>query len=147
VQIKHARNGREYSLPELTHFIVDSYCPENKTVYEIFWCFSHMHHCQPFRDIITTNSDTLPARYEQTMSQLEQKSRVEYQVKVRWECDFDDDGIETPELLGHPTVSQSSVYKGRFVTGQDGGHDSSLQGVGRRDYPVSGWKEPLLLQL
>ena len=32
VEIKHARNGREYSLPELLHFSVDGYCPETNIV-------------------------------------------------------------------------------------------------------------------
>jgi hypothetical protein len=36
--IKHARNGREYRLPELPHFSVDGYCVETNTIYEIFGC-------------------------------------------------------------------------------------------------------------
>jgi hypothetical protein len=32
VVIKHARNGREYRLPELPHFSVDGYCAETNTV-------------------------------------------------------------------------------------------------------------------
>ena len=33
-KIMHARNGREYRLPELLRFSVDGYCAENNTVYE-----------------------------------------------------------------------------------------------------------------
>ena len=29
---KHARSGRDYSLPELPHFSVDGYCAEKKRV-------------------------------------------------------------------------------------------------------------------
>ena len=63
--IKHARNGREYRLPELPHFSVDGYCVETNTIYEIFGCHWLCCTCQPFRDVITTNGDTLAARYEQ----------------------------------------------------------------------------------
>jgi len=34
VAIMHARNGREYRLPELPHFSLDGYCAEKNTVYE-----------------------------------------------------------------------------------------------------------------
>jgi hypothetical protein len=43
VEIKHARNGREYRLPELPRFSVDGYCPETNTAYEFFGCFHHGH--------------------------------------------------------------------------------------------------------
>ena len=75
--------------------------------------------CQPFRDVITTNGDTLAARYEQTMARLEQIIPAGYQVKVQWECEFDNAGIATPELLAHPTVCKSplcnrdALYGGR----------------------------------
>ena len=54
-------------------------------------------------------------RHERTMSRLEQITRVGYQVKVQWECDFE----EKPELLTHPLVRQSrlctrvALYGGR----------------------------------
>jgi len=48
--------------------------------------------------------DTLAATYERTMARMEQITRAGYQVKVQWECLFDDAGIATPELLTHPTV-------------------------------------------
>jgi hypothetical protein len=62
--IKHARNRRKYRLPELPHFSVDGYFTETNTVYEFFGCYFHGCTCQPFRDAITTNEDTLAARYE-----------------------------------------------------------------------------------
>ena len=65
--------------------------------------------CQPFRDVITTNGVTVAARYENTMVRLEQITRAGYQIKVQWECEFDDAGIEISELLAHPTVCQSSL--------------------------------------
>jgi len=40
VQKMHCRNGREYSLPDLPNISVDGYCPETKTIYEFFGCFS-----------------------------------------------------------------------------------------------------------
>ena len=51
--------GREYKVPELPHFSVDGYCPENRTIYEFFGCYFHGHTCQPFRGVITTSGDTL----------------------------------------------------------------------------------------
>ena len=33
-RIRHARNGREYKLPELPNFSVDGYCEETRPVYE-----------------------------------------------------------------------------------------------------------------
>ena len=38
-KIMHARNGREYRLPELPRFSVDVSCPETRTVYEFLGCF------------------------------------------------------------------------------------------------------------
>ena len=49
-KILHARNGREFRLPEFPGFSVESYCAETKTVSEFFGCFFHGHKCQPFRD-------------------------------------------------------------------------------------------------
>ena len=65
--------------------------------------------CQPFRDVITTNGDTLAAKYERKKARLEQITRAGYQVKVQFECLFDDAGIATPEMLAHPTVCKSSL--------------------------------------
>ena len=106
VQIKHCRNGQVYRLPELPRFSVDSYCPETNTVYELFGCFWHGHTCQPFRDVATLSGDTLAERYERTMSRLEQITRAGYQVKVQWECEFE----EKPEMLTHPLVRQTPLY-------------------------------------
>jgi len=55
--------------------------------------------------------DTLAERYERAMSRLEQITRVGYQVKVQWECEFGDAGIvdQKPELLTHPIVRQSPL--------------------------------------
>jgi len=64
VEIKHARNGRDYRLPELHYLSVDGYCPETITVYGFFGCFWHGISCQPFRVLFTTNDHTLAARYE-----------------------------------------------------------------------------------
>ena len=81
------------------------------------WC--RYYACQPFRDVITINVDTLAARYEQIIALLEQITCAGYQVKVQWECEIDDADMETPELLGHPTVCQSpmctldALYGGR----------------------------------
>jgi len=100
VKIMHCRNVREFSVPELPHFSVDGYCPETRTICQIFRCHFHGHTCQPFRDVITLNGDNLAERYERTMSRLEQMTRPGYQVKVQWECEFDDAG--KPELLAHP---------------------------------------------
>jgi len=84
-----------------------------------FTSFFHGCTCQPFRDVITTNGDTLAARYERAMARLEQITRAGYKVKVQWECLFDNAGIAKPELLAHPTVCKSpqctrdALYGGR----------------------------------
>ena len=113
VVIKHARNGRQYRLPELPHFSVDGYCAESNTVCELCGCYWHGCACQPFRDVITTNGDTFAARYEQTMSPLEQITRAGNQVKIQWECEFDDAGIDTRTARPPNSVSDSPVYPGR----------------------------------
>ena len=38
--IMHAKNGREFRLPELPRYSVDGYCAETKTVYEFLGCFT-----------------------------------------------------------------------------------------------------------
>jgi len=73
--IKHARNGREYRLPELPNFSVDGYCEETRTVYEFLGCYFHGHTCQSFRDVPTQSKETLADRYERTMTRLEQITR------------------------------------------------------------------------
>ena len=71
-KILHARNGREYRLPELPHFSVDGYCAETRTVYEFVGCFFHgCVKCQPLRDLKTLDDDTLAERYERIMARLE----------------------------------------------------------------------------
>jgi len=40
-KILHARNWREYRLPELPHYSVDGYCVETRTVFEFMGCFFH----------------------------------------------------------------------------------------------------------
>jgi len=120
-KIMHARNGREYRLPELPRFSVDGYCPENTHCLRIFGKFFHGCKCQPFRDHETMNEDTLAELYERTMSRIEQITRVGYEVKVQWECEFDAYKIieQKPELLTYPIVLHSplnirdALYGGR----------------------------------
>ena len=117
--IMHVRNGREYRLPELPNYSVDGYCAESKTVYEFLGCFLHGHTCQPSRDISTMSGDTLADRYAQTMARIEQITRAGYQVKVEWECVFDDVLKRNPDLRTHPIVAQGplrtrdALYGGR----------------------------------
>ena len=84
---------------------MDDYCPETNTVYEFFGCFLHGHTCQSFRDFATLSGDTLAERCERTMSRLEQITRTGFQVKMQWECEFE----EKPDLLTHPIVRQTSL--------------------------------------
>jgi len=115
VQVRLCRKGHEYRLPELPRLSVDGYCPETNTVYEVFECFWHGHTCQRYRVVATLRGDTLAERYKSIMSRLEQIIRAGYQVKVQWECEFE----EKPELLTHPIVRQSplstrdALYGGR----------------------------------
>ena len=105
VQIMLLRNGREYRLPELPYFSVHGYSPETRTIYEFFSCFWHRYTCQPFRDVSILSGDTLAERYKRTMSRLEQITRAVYQVKFRWECEFE----EETDLLTHPVVRQTPL--------------------------------------
>ena len=57
-------------------------------------------------------TEKLAARYERTMARLEQITRAGYQVKFQWECEFDNAGIATPELLAQTTVCKSPLCTG-----------------------------------
>jgi len=103
-------------LTELPHFSVDGYCAETNTLYESFGCYWDSCACQPFRDVITTNGDTLAARYEQTMARLEKITRAGYQVKVQWGCEFDDAGIDT-RTARPPNNVRSLCVPGTLCTG------------------------------
>ena len=90
-RIQHARNGGEYRPPELPHYSVDRYCAETRTIYEFLGCYYHGCKCQPFRGVKTLASgETLAERYEQTLERIEQLKRAGYNVKVQWECEFEE---------------------------------------------------------
>jgi G:T-mismatch repair DNA endonuclease (very short patch repair protein) len=57
----------------------------------------------------TISGETLGERYEQTLSRIEQIKRAGYQVKIHWECKFDEAKIvqQKPELLVHPIVKHA----------------------------------------
>jgi hypothetical protein len=63
-QIRHVRNGRKYSPPELSQYTVDGYSAETRTVYEFVGCCYHGCTCQPFRDVKTLSGETLAERHE-----------------------------------------------------------------------------------
>jgi len=127
VKIMHGRNVREYKLPELPHVSVDGYCPETKTIYEFNGCFHHGHTCQSFRDVTTTSGDTLAERYERTMSRLEQMTREGYQVKMEWECEFDDRQTETRTAQPSHSTAESAAYPRCLVRWSNRGRASTLQ--------------------
>jgi len=111
-KILHGLNGREYRLPEIPNFSVDGFCPG--IVYEFYGCYFHGHACQPYRDVITKNGDTLAERYECTMA------RAGYKVEVQCECEFEGEVLSRqPELKTHPVVGHSrlntrdALYRGR----------------------------------
>ena len=116
--IKHARNGREYRLPELPHFSVDDYCSETNTIYKIlaaictdapvtFPCRFHHKRRHP-RSQINTDIGTFGA---------DNSNWIPGQSSV--ECEYDDAGIATPEMFAHATVCKScpctrdALYGGR----------------------------------
>ena len=65
------------------------------------------------------SGDTLTERYERTMSRLEQITQAGYQVKIQWECEFDEAGIvnQKPELHTHSIVEQSPFIPAMLYTG------------------------------
>jgi hypothetical protein len=74
--------------------------------------------------------DTLAQRYERTMARIEQIVRAVYNVKIQWQCTFDEANIteKTPELLTHPTLRHSPLKtRDDLYMGSNGGHVSSLQ--------------------
>ena len=46
------------------------------------------------------------------MARVEQITRAGYQVRIQWECEFDDAGVvnQKPEMLKHPIVEQSPLH-------------------------------------
>jgi len=115
--IQHARNGREFRPPELSHYCVDGYCAENRTIYEFLGCYYHGCKCQPFRDGKTLASgETLAERYEQTLEIVEQLKSAVYTVKVQWECECEgaDDDLRTHPIVRHvPMNTRDALYGGR----------------------------------
>ena len=104
MDIKHVRDGREYRLPNYPKSV-------DGIVQRQIQCTSSLGvsgtgTSLPFRDVITTNGDTLATGYEQTLSRLEQVTCAGYQVKVQWECEFYIAGIE---LVAHSVVCQSTL--------------------------------------
>ena len=67
-RISHARNGREYRLPELPIFSVDGYCPETRTVNEFLGAISTVVKVGPL-GIYPHWAVTLCQRYEHTMNE------------------------------------------------------------------------------
>jgi len=110
--IMHASNGLEFRLPELSRYSVDGYCAETKTVYEFLGCFWHGCKCQPMREHMTLNEDTLAERYAKTMARIGQITATGYTVRVMWECKFDAEKIveRKPKLLTHPIVRHSPLH-------------------------------------
>ena len=127
-RIMHAINVRDNRPPELAKYSVEAYYPKKKIINEILGCFWHGHTCQPFRDVSTMSGDTLAERYERTMSRLERITQAGYQVKIQWECKFDETGIvnQKPELLTHPIVEQSPKYTRCTIRGSNRSKASSL---------------------
>ena len=147
VAIKHARNGREYRLPELPQFSVDVYSEEANTVYKFFWCYFHGCTCQRFRDVITTNGDNLAARYEQTMGRLEQIIRAEHHVNFQWECEFDKSGIATQVLLAHPTVCTIPCVPRTLCIVSNRGNAPTLYCPGGQEFLICCRHEPLSVHM
>ena len=117
--IKHACNEREYRLPELPHFSVDGYCTETNKVNDFFGCSWNGCPCQTFRDVITTNGDTLAARYEQTMARFEHNScSIPGQSSAGmwiWRCWY----IKTRTARPPISVSEPSVFRDALSGGRN----------------------------
>ena len=100
--IRHPRNGREFRPPELTHYSVDGYCAETRTIYEFLGCYYHDCKCQPLRDVKRLTSGETAERYEQTLARIEQLKSAGYSVKIQWECEFEGaDDLRTHPIVRH----------------------------------------------
>ena len=87
-RIMHGRNRREYRMPALPRFSVDSFFKEINTAYEFCGSYWRRHTCLPYRDIKTGAGDTIAKPYERTMALFEQITQAAYQDEVQWECDL-----------------------------------------------------------
>jgi hypothetical protein len=90
-------------------------------------------------DVTTKNVDTLVARYEQTISRMEQMSRSGYQVKFSLNVSLSM-LVYRPRTARQPrSVSESPVLQGRSVRGPYRGHAPTLKGAEMREYAVCGY--------
>jgi len=67
----------------------------------------------------TIGEETLAKRNKQTLSRIEQIKRTGYQIKIQWECKFDEAKIvqQKPELLVHPIVNNAPLITGDGLHG------------------------------
>ena len=91
---------------------------QTRNVYEFLGYYYHGCTCQPFRDVKTIGGETLAERYKHSLSRIEQIKWAGYQVKIQWECQFDEAGIveQKYELLCmgvEPKPCGSTIRYGR----------------------------------
>ncbi|XP_071104149.1 uncharacterized protein [Haliotis cracherodii] len=107
LKIEHARNGGEakFLCSDGSHYSVDGYDRESKTVFEFMGCFWHgctkcykAVRCEPHPTLGTTMREV----YQKTLYRLAVLSKhkdVEKIVQI-WECEFKDSQKTNPELKG-----------------------------------------------
>ena len=79
-------------------------------MYECYW---NGHSCLLFRDVATIcGEETLAERHEKKLFRLERITRVGYQVRVQWECEFDVTLCKKPKLLA--AVDEHLPFRNRY---------------------------------
>jgi hypothetical protein len=58
-----------------------------------------------------TSGEALAERYEHTLARIEQLKRAGYNVKVRWECEFEGaDDLQTHPVRHEPIKTREALY-------------------------------------
>ncbi|KAK5650120.1 hypothetical protein RI129_001149 [Pyrocoelia pectoralis] len=112
ITILHAAKQKEITLGGR---LVDGYCAETNQIFEMMGCFYHgCTKCfKNDRDkpIYNNKWETMNLRYESSISKIEHLKKLEYDVIVKWECEFKKEkNTEIDEYVSaHPLINYSPL--------------------------------------
>ncbi len=89
IQIQHALNGGEYSIPN-TPFHADGYCAETNTIYEFYGDYWHGNPSvvYEFDDFNKTKNQTTGELHQKTIVRENKIKELGYNLITMWENDF-----------------------------------------------------------
>ena len=158
--IKHVRNGGEQCVTTRTQsYFVDGFNPETKTVYEFNGCFWHgclTCHSNNRRCKHAANPDRTMEELYRAVKAKEEALRTEgYNVKVMWECQWDDLCKTNPfvkNFISDLKLVEPLEPRQAFFGGRTGGSGPTCRGRGgggntlcRCDLPLPLGKQELCL--